>query len=76
MKAEVGKMYKHYKTDQLYLVVAIALHTETDEEMVVYQAQYDTADLGHKPVFVRPRAMFEETVFYKDTTVDRFQKIT
>ncbi len=76
MKAEVGKFYKHYKNGKTYQVLAIAHHTETDEELVVYQAQYDTDDLGPKPIFARPRSMFEEVVVFEDKNVERFQKLS
>ena len=52
----VGALYRHYK-GSCYQVVALAYHSETLEEMVVYQALE-----GEKSVWVRPRAMFEEWV--------------
>lgn len=75
MKAEIGQFCRHYKNGKDYLIIALAHHTETGEEMVVYQAQYDTEDLGAKPIFVRPRAMFEEMVDHNGTRVERFEKI-
>ncbi len=75
MKVEVGKFYKHYKNCKTYQVLAVAHHTETGEEMVVYQAQYDTDDLGPKPVFARPRNMFEEEVEHQGKRVERFQRL-
>ena len=56
-RAEIGKRYRHYKGGE-YIVLDIARHTETLEEMVVYQAQYDTEDFGDRPVWVRPKEMF------------------
>ena len=47
-----GKTYRHFKGN-LYQVIAIATHTETEEPMVVYRALY-----GEQRVFVRPYAMF------------------
>lgn len=49
-------IYRHFKGN-LYHVLAIATHTETEEQMVVYRALY-----GEKRVFVRPYAMFAEEV--------------
>ena len=47
-----GKIYRHFKGKR-YHVMAIATHTETEEQMVVYRALY-----GENRVFVRPYAMF------------------
>ncbi len=55
-------------------MLALGYFTESEPllECVVYQAQYDTDDLGEQPVFIRPRAMFEECLVYDGKTVDRF----
>lgn len=64
-----GERYRHYKGN-LYQIVAVAMHTETEEEMVVYQALY-----GDYKVFVRPFKMFFETVKNTDgNMVPRFAK--
>ena len=75
MEAVIGKFYRHYKNGQLYQVLNFATHTETGEVMVVYQGLYDTEDLGSKPVFVRPREMFEEKVEVNGKEVNRFSEV-
>ena len=65
----VGKTYRHYKGNE-YEVVAIALHSETLEEMVVYRALY-----GDGKVWVRPRKMWDEEVEVDGKKVKRFSKI-
>lgn len=59
-------IYKHYKGN-LYRVIGISRHTETLEELVVYQALY-----GDYGLWARPRAMFEESIEWNGTTVPRF----
>ena len=61
--------YVHYKGNP-YEVVAIARHSETMEELVVYKALY-----GEMGLWVRPRAMFLETVTVDGQTVPRFKYV-
>lgn len=49
-------VYRHYKGG-LYEVYGVAVHTETEEEFVVYRSLYGTYRLN-----VRPKAMFLEDV--------------
>ena len=48
--------YRHFKGNE-YRVLYTARHSETLEDMVVYQALY-----GEHGIWVRPAAMWNETV--------------
>lgn len=61
----LGK-YRHFKGNE-YEVIAIATHSETMEPMVVYRALY-----GEGGVWVRPAAMWNETVTRDGVTQPRF----
>ena len=58
--------YRHFKGME-YEVVGIACHSETLEEMVVYRALY-----GEGGLWVRPAAMWNETVTRDGKTFPRF----
>ena len=51
-----GREYRHFKGN-LYRVLAIAKHSETMEDYVVYQALY-----GEHGLWVRPLSMFASKV--------------
>lgn len=59
--------YRHYKGKE-YQVLGMARHSETLEEMVVYQALY-----GKNEWWVRPAKMFKETVIVDGKKMPRFQ---
>lgn len=61
-----NSMYKHYKGN-LYKIICIAKHSETLEDVVVYQSQY--GDFGF---WVRPKEMFLEKVIIDGKEIDRF----
>jgi hypothetical protein len=59
--------YRHYKGND-YLVVGVARHSETEEELVVYRQDY-----GDSSLWVRPLAMFQEEVEINGRRVARFE---
>ena len=64
-------LYRHYKGKE-YEVLAMALHSETLESMVVYKPLYETPDVPPGTLWVRPAAMFLEMVDTADGKVQRF----
>jgi hypothetical protein len=58
--------YRHYKGKE-YTVLGVARHSETLEELVVYRQEY-----GDRGLWVRPAAMFAETVEVEGRIVPRF----
>jgi len=64
-------IYKHYKGKK-YRVIGVAKHSETLEEMVVYEALYDNP---MSKLWVRPAKMFLEKVKVDGKEVPRFQYI-
>ncbi len=64
-----GSFYKHYK-GLLYKLISVARHSETLEEMVVYQALYNDYS-----IWVRPLKMFMEKIEINGRQQDRFKKV-
>jgi hypothetical protein len=58
--------YRHYKGN-LYEVLGVARHSETEEELVVYRALH-----GERGLWVRPLMMFSEAVLVDGREVQRF----
>ena len=66
MNVKPGR-YRHYKGNE-YIVIGIAQHSETEEELVVYRPDY-----GDRSLWVRPLEMFAETVEVNSKRVPRFE---
>ena len=62
---KLGK-YQHFK-GSYYQVLHLARHSETEECLVVYRP-FDSKD----DIWVRPLAMFEETIFRGGKEIQRF----
>ena len=60
----------HYRHDKGRddIVRGVVRHSETEEELVVYQQDY-----GDRSLWVRPQAMFLEIVPVDGQTIPRFQ---
>lgn len=61
--------YRHYKGKD-YEVIGVAKHSETEEPFVVYRALY-----GERGLWVRPAAMFLDTVVVNGLSRPRFQRL-
>ena len=59
-KIEVGKIYRHYKGNT-YKIIAFAKHSETLEEMIVYQST------KNNEIWVRPKNMWNEKINNNNT---------
>ena len=67
-RVEPGR-YRHYKGN-LYEVIGVARHSETEEVMAVYRCLY-----GDHSLWVRPLAMFRETVIVAGREFPRFERV-
>lgn len=65
MEPKAG-VYRHWK-GRHYRLLCLATHTETGERLVVYQALY-----GERACWVRPLAMWQESVTRDGVTLPRF----
>ncbi len=66
-------IYRHYK-GKLYKIIGVGRHSETLEEVVIYQALYD-GEFGKKAIWVRPLKMFMEDVEIEGKKVPRFELV-
>ncbi|MDU4252870.1 DUF1653 domain-containing protein [Pseudomonas sp.] len=69
MRLQPG-LYRHYKGQQ-YRVLGVARHSETEEEVVIYQALY-----GEFGLWVRPLSMFTEAVEVNGERLPRFALVS
>ena len=67
---QLGGIYRHYKGN-MYKALYVALHTETEEPLAIYQALY-----GDEKIWARPLEMFLDEVILSDgSVVPRFELI-
>lgn len=59
--------YRHYKGG-LYYVLEVGTHTETEEQLVIYVGK-------DNKIWIRPLAMWNQTVKVKGDIIPRFKKI-
>ena len=63
-------LYRHFK-GMLYVVIDTVRHSETLEPLTLYRALY-----GERGLWVRPAAMFQETVVIDGVAQPRFARVT
>lgn len=68
-KTNITGPYRHYKGKE-YAVIGEAIHTETEERLVVYRALYEPY-----AIWVRPYDMFFEMLTIDGKKVPRFEKL-
>jgi hypothetical protein len=67
----IGGIYEHYKGKR-YKVHGIVRHSETLEELVLYETLHKN-DLGK--MWVRPKAMFGESIEVEGRITPRFRYV-
>ncbi len=70
---KLGK-YKHYK-NVLVKVLGVALHSETLEELVVYEKLEDFQGYKKGSLWVRPKKMFLKKIKIKGIKIPRFKYV-
>ena len=63
-------IYRHTKSGKMYEVIGVALHTETNEQLVIYRPLYD----AKYELFARPYDLVVEKVTIDGQEVLRFEK--
>lgn len=66
---KIGKIYRHFK-GKYYLVLYVAIDSDTLKKMVVYQALF-----GEKDIWVRPLNMFLSWKEINGEIVNRFEEV-
>lgn len=70
MEIKIGGTYRHYKGN-MYKVLFVATHTETEEKLVVYQDMKDESK-----IWARPVSMWFEMVKTENGEVLRFESLS
>ena len=66
-----GELYRHYKGN-LYRVLSVSVHTESNE----YLVNYTNALKREDKIWSRPLAVWSEAVEFKGDLVSRFRPVT
>ena len=71
-----GAQYQHYRNGKKYTILDVAYEAQSNDQLVVYRAEYTDEKFGTHALWVRPLAMFTETVTENGNSVARFKKIS
>ena len=71
LEIKPGQLYKHYKGDT-YKIITIAKHSETEEDLIIYERQTNLVHDGYK-IWARPLKMFQENVETENYKGSRFE---
>lgn len=66
---DIGALYQHYKGN-VYRVIGVARHSETLEELAIYQESE-----GERKMWARPLQVFLEEVEIDGKRMPRFRRI-
>ncbi len=69
IRSDISGTYRHYKGG-LYRVICLAHHSETLEDMVIYESLSEGSGF-----WARPASMWSETVVVDGVARPRFEKI-
>jgi len=64
-------VYKHYKGNT-YQIIALWKHSDTMEDYVVYQWQYNSEEFGNNPIRVKSVEEFEKDIEIDGQKAKRF----
>jgi hypothetical protein len=70
----IGGTYQHYK-GPLYKLLHIGRLEENLEDVVIYQALYDSQEFGNNSIWVRKKKVFLEEIDFNGKKVPRFKYI-
>ena len=76
-EVRTGQIYRHFKGN-LYQIVVVATHSETNERYVVYQALYNNPEkrIKYGDIFVRRYTEFISEVDRKKYPLDKYPQYT
>lgn len=74
-RVPVGSCFEHYK-GMRYEILSIGRHSESEDLHVVYRALYADPVFGKNAIWIRPLAMFLETIELDGEIIPCFKRIS